>query len=541
VTSTDANESTSAISLITAAADALKGRRDEVNRLNVFPVPDGDTGTNMSLTMDSVMAEVAKLGVDASLEEICHAVTHSSLMGARGNSGVILSQILRGLCEPLVSAERIDAALISECLDRAVSVAFQAVRRPVEGTILTVLRDAADAARPVAEQEDADIATVLAAAVDEAYASVKRTPDLLPVLKEAGVVDAGGYGLAILMEGFADVLEGKGLRNFDVTVRSTGQMPEVGPENDWDDDEYLYCTEFLLFGQGLDREAIEDHMVSIGGSQLVVGSPEELKIHVHTDDPSQALGFALKLGEVAEVHIHNMRRQTEARSAELRAQAASTKPLGFVAVAAGSGLADILRSLGVDEIVSGGQTMNPSTAELLEAIERVPAQSVMVFPNNRNIILAANQTIGIAGKPVAVVPTTSVPQAFSALLAADPDVSLEENLAAMTQAADAVRTGEITTAIKDSKGKAGKIKAGQIIGIVDHEIEVIGSDIADVALRLLDLITEDGETVTLLGGADIDDVTLERIAADMSQAHPDLEIETHRGEQPLYPLIMAVE
>ncbi|HEY5549309.1 MAG TPA: DAK2 domain-containing protein [Coriobacteriia bacterium] len=541
MTSTDANESTSAISLITAAADALKGRRDEVNRLNVFPVPDGDTGTNMSLTMDSVMAEVAKLGVDASLEEICHAVTHSSLMGARGNSGVILSQILRGLCEPLVSAERIDAALISECLDRAVSVAFQAVRRPVEGTILTVLRDAADAARPVAEQEDADIATVLAAAVDEAYASVKRTPDLLPVLKEAGVVDAGGYGLAILMEGFADVLEGKGLRNFDVTVRSTGQMPEVGPENDWDDDEYLYCTEFLLFGQGLDREAIEDHMVSIGGSQLVVGSPEELKIHVHTDDPSQALGFALKLGEVAEVHIHNMRRQTEARSAELRAQAASTKPLGFVAVAAGSGLADILRSLGVDEIVSGGQTMNPSTAELLEAIERVPAQSVMVFPNNRNIILAANQTIGIAGKPVAVVPTTSVPQAFSALLAADPDVSLEENLAAMTQAADAVRTGEITTAIKDSKGKAGKIKAGQIIGIVDHEIEVIGSDIADVALRLLDLITEDGETVTLLGGADIDDVTLERIAADMSQAHPDLEIETHRGEQPLYPLIMAVE
>ena len=541
MTSTDANESTSAISLITAAADALKGRRDEVNRLNVFPVPDGDTGTNMSLTMDSVMAEVAKLGVDASLEEICHAVTHSSLMGARGNSGVILSQILRGLCEPLVSAERIDAALISECLDRAVSVAFQAVRRPVEGTILTVLRDAADAARPVAEQEDADIATVLAATVDEAYASVKRTPDLLPVLKEAGVVDAGGYGLAILMEGFADVLEGKGLRNFDVTVRSTGQMPEVGPENDWDDDEYLYCTEFLLFGQGLDREAIEDHMVSIGGSQLVVGSPEELKIHVHTDDPSQALGFALKLGEVAEVHIHNMRRQTEARSAELRAQAASTKPLGFVAVAAGSGLADILRSLGVDEIVSGGQTMNPSTAELLEAIERVPAQSVMVFPNNRNIILAANQTIGIAGKPVAVVPTTSVPQAFSALLAADPDVSLEENLAAMTQAADAVRTGEITTAIKDSKGKAGKIKAGQIIGIVDHEIEVIGSDIADVALRLLDLITEDGETVTLLGGADIDDVTLERIAADMSQAHPDLEIETHRGEQPLYPLIMAVE
>jgi dihydroxyacetone kinase-like predicted kinase len=282
-------------------------------------------------------------------------------------------------------------------------------------------------------------------------------------------------------------------------------------------------------------------MVSIGGSQLVVGSSEELKIHVHTDDPSKAVGYALGLGEVAEVHVHNMRRQTETRSAELRAQAASAKPLGFVAVAAGEGLAEILKSLGVDEIVSGGQTMNPSTAELLEAIERVPAQSVMVLPNNRNIILAANQTIGISGKHVAVVPTTSVPQAFSALLAADPAASLEDNLAMMTKAADVVRTGEITTAIKDSKGKAGPIAAGQIIGIVDHEIEVIGADVADVAARLLDLIAEDGETVTLLAGSDLDDVTFARIAADMAEAHPDLEIESHRGEQPLYPLIMAVE
>lgn len=531
---------TSALALITAATGALKAHRDEVNRLNVFPVPDGDTGTNMSLTMESVMTEVTKLGDIASLADICHAVTHSSLMGARGNSGVILSQILRGLCEPLACAERVDAALVSACLDRAVSVAFQAVRRPVEGTILTVLRDAAGAARPAAEQ-GGGIAAVLEAAVDEAYASVKRTPDLLPVLKEAGVVDAGGYGLAILMEGFASVLEGKSLREFDVSVAKAVATASTGPEDDWDDQEYLYCTEFLLFGGGLDRNSIEDFMVSIGGSQLVVGSSDELKIHVHTDDPSKALAFALGLGEVADVHVHNMRRQTEARSAELRAQAASNKPLGFVAVAAGTGLAEILKSLGVDEIVSGGQTMNPSTAELLEAIERVPAQSVIVLPNNRNIVLAANQTIGIAGKPVAVVPTTSVPQAFSALLAADPAASLEDNLAMMTKAADTVRTGEITTAIKDSKGKAGPIAAGQLIGIVDHEIEVIGADVTDVAARLLDLIAEDGETVTLLAGEDLDDATLARIASDMAAAHPDLEIETHRGEQPLYPLIMAVE
>ena len=530
----------SAISLISAASDALKQRRDEVNRLNVFPVPDGDTGTNMSLTMDSVTTEVGKLGSDPSLADICHAVTHSSLMGARGNSGVILSQILRGLCEPLASADHIDGALVAACFERSVAVAFQAVRRPVEGTILTVLRDAAVAAKPAADG-GADIAGVLAVAVDEAYASVTRTPDLLPVLKEAGVVDAGGYGLAILMEGFASAMQGTGLRSFDVTVSSTAAAPMSEAENDWDDDEYLYCTEFLLFGHDLDREAIEDFMVSIGGSQLVVGSTEELKIHVHTGDPSRALEHALALGEIAEVHIHNMRRQTEERAQGLRAEAEAAKPLGFVAVAAGKGMADILRSLGVDQIVSGGQTMNPSTAELLAAIDSVPARAVIVLPNNSNIVLAANQTIGIATKPVAVIPTSSIPQAFSALLAADPNASIEENVAAMTEAAEAVRTGEITTAIKDSKGKAGAIKAGQIIGIVDHEIEVIGDNVADVAARLLDVIAEDGEAVTLLAGEDLEDATLEAIASAMAAAHPDLEIETHRGEQPLYPLIMSVE
>ena len=527
-----------AVSLITAAADALKERRDEVNRLNVFPVPDGDTGTNMSLTMDSVTAEVGKLGNDASLADICHAVTHSSLMGARGNSGVILSQILRGLCEPLSCADHVDSALVAACFERSVAVAFQAVRRPVEGTILTVLRDAAEAAKPAAES-GADIGGVLEAAVDEAYESVKRTPDLLPVLKEAGVVDAGGYGLAILMEGFASAMRGTGVRSFDVTASTA--VPMTLSENDWDDQEYLYCTEFLLFGHDLDRDAIEDFMASIGGSQLVVGSADELKIHVHTDDPSRAMEHALELGEVAEVHIHNMRRQTEQRGQGLRAEAEAAKPLGFVAVAAGEGLAAILKSLGVDEIVSGGQTMNPSTAELLAAIDKVPARAVIVLPNNRNIVLAANQTIGIATKPVAVIPTTSVPQAFSALLAADPAVSIEDNVAAMTEAADAVRTGEITTAIKDSKGKAGTIKAGQLIGIVDHEIEVIGEDLADVAGRLLDLIAEDGEAVTLLAGEGLDDAKLQAIADAMASAHPDLEIETHRGEQPLYPLIMSVE
>jgi len=528
-----------AVDLVVAATAALKERREEVNRLNVFPVPDGDTGTNMSLTMDAVVSEVSKLGPDPAAAAIAHAVTHGSLMGARGNSGVILSQMLRGLCEPLAEAERVDSALVALCLERSVTVAFQAVRRPVEGTMLTVLRDMSEAATAAAAS-DADIDAVLEKVVEAAYASVKRTPDLLPVLKEAGVVDAGGYGLAILFEGFTAGLAGRGLRDFDVTV-SSAPVVATTEDNDWDDDEYLYCTEFLLHGEGLDRVEIEDYLVTIGGSQLVVGSSDQLKIHVHTDTPNLALAYTLERGEISDVHIHNMRLQTAERAETIRQEAAALKDVGFVAVAAGSGLAEILRSLGVDEVVSGGQTMNPSTAELLAAIERVPARSVVVLPDNRNIILAANQTVGIAAKPVGVVPTTSVPEAFAALLAADTFASLETNVAEMTAAAEAVTTGEITTAIKDSKGKAGAIKAGQIIGIVDHEIEVIGDDVADVAARLLDVIASGAETLTLLAGADLDDEALASITESLEAAHPELEVEAHRGEQPLYPLIMAVE
>jgi DAK2 domain fusion protein YloV len=530
----------SAVDLITAAARSLKDHRDEVNRLNVFPVPDGDTGTNMSLTMDAVLTEVGKLPPHPSMADVCQAVTHGSLMGARGNSGVILSQMLRGVCEGLAPTDHVDAQVVTEALARSVTVAFQAVRRPVEGTMLTVLRDAAEAATPPAES-GAGITTVLETAVEAAFASVRRTPDLLPVLKEAGVVDAGGYGLAILAEGFIAGLAGHEIRSFDVTVTTPAAIEELAPANDWDDTEHLYCTEFLLFGHDIDRAAVEDFMASIGGSVLAVGSANELKVHVHTDTPAKALEYALGLGEVAEVHVNNMRRQTAARKQALLAEPADLKPIGFVAVAAGQGLVDILKSLGADVVVSGGQTMNPSTAELLEAIDSVPAKSVVILPDNRNIILAANQTVGIATKPVLVVPTTSVPQAFSALLAADPDLSEDENVAAMTEAAEAVRTGEITTAIKDSKGKVGPIKAGQIIGIAEHEIEAVGSDLGEVARHLLDAIIEDGETLTLLAGADLSDADLASIAAVLSADHPELEVETHRGDQPLYPLLMAVE
>lgn len=532
--------------LIETAASALKDRRDEVNKLNVFPVPDGDTGTNMSLTMDAVVAELAKLDDDAPVADVCHAVTHGSLMGARGNSGVILSQILRGLCEVVGQASQPDPQVVADAFARSVTVAFQAVRKPIEGTMLTVLRDASEAA-PAAVAAGRDLVGVLKDVVDASYDSVRRTPDLLPVLKEAGVVDAGGFGLAILFEGFTTALAGGAVREFDGTIGAGGGvLTGFTPVDDWDDDEYLYCTEFLLFGSSLDREAVEEHLASVGGSQLAVGDSDALKVHVHTDDPGSILAYATGLGEVAEVHVNNMRRQTAARAEELRSTTSArpappVKPLGFVAVAAGKGLADILLSLGVDRVVSGGQTMNPSTAELLEAVESVPAEAVIIFPDNRNIIMAAQAMAGVASKPVGVVPTTSVPQAFSALLAADSSASLDDNIRNMTAAAASVRTGEITTAIKDSNGKSGPIKAGQVIGIADHEIEVVGDDIAEVAVRLLDVIAGDGETLTLLAGEDMSDEQAASLAERLGGLHPKMEIESHRGGQPLYPLIMAVE
>ena len=532
--------------LIETAASALKDRRDEVNKLNVFPVPDGDTGTNMSLTMDAVVAELAKLGDEAPLADVCHAVTHGSLMGARGNSGVILSQILRGLCEVVSQSSQPDPQVVADAFARSVTVAFQAVRKPIEGTMLTVLRDASEAA-PAAVAAGCDLVGVLKDVVDASYDSVRRTPDLLPVLKEAGVVDAGGFGLAILFEGFTTALAGGAVREFDGTIGAGGGvLTGFTPVDDWDDDEYLYCTEFLLFGSSLDREAVEQHLASVGGSQLAVGDSDALKVHVHTDDPGSILAYATGLGEVAEVHVNNMRRQTAARAEELRSTTSArpappVKPLGFVAVAAGKGLADILLSLGVDRVVSGGQTMNPSTAELLEAVESVPAEAVIIFPDNRNIIMAAQAMAGVASKPVGVVPTTSVPQAFSALLAADSSASMDDNIRNMTAAAASVRTGEITTAIKDSNGKSGPIRAGQIIGIADHEIEVVGDDLAEVAVRLLDVIAGDGETLTLLAGEDMSDEQAASLAERLGGLHPEMEIESHRGGQPLYPLIMAVE
>lgn len=532
--------------LVSAAASALKERAEEVNRLNVFPVPDGDTGTNMALTMDAVVAELTQLPANTDIATYCQGVTHASLMGARGNSGVILSQILRGVCEVVANSSADPSETIAAALERATAVAFQAVRKPVEGTMLTVLKDAGIAAR-AAVDEGAELDDVIDSTLQATVDSVRRTPELLPVLKENGVVDAGGFGLAILAEGLVAAVRGTDIDEDLLESMDSGAVPALSviPEDDWDDDEYLYCTEFLLIGEDLDRGAIEQFVGEMGGSELVVGEESTLKIHVHTNDPGAVISHMTVRGEVAEVHINNMRQQTEARAESLRAEGpeerSPAKPVGFVAVGVGEGIKEILTSLGVDFVVNGGQTMNPSTAELLEAVEAVPAEAVVVLPNNKNIQMAAQQLPDVSERPVAVIPTTSVPEAFAALLAFDPETPFDEVSEQMTAAAATVKTGEVTTAIKDSTWKEGAITEGQVIGIADHEIEVVGDDVVAVAIELAGLLAPEGDTMTILGGEELDPDELERLADELARRHPELEVEHHVGGQPLYPVVLSVE
>lgn len=533
------------VNAIAAAAKALAARKEEINRLNVFPVPDGDTGTNMSLTLAMVVENLVKLPIGATDEDRRRAITSGALMGARGNSGVITSQIMRGLCEGVANHTQFDLVAIDDAFDRAVEVAFNAVRKPVEGTILTVLRDTASAAHK-ARKKKMELEEGLRFIVGESYASVQRTPDLLPVLKENGVVDAGGFGLAIFFDSFVSALTGRSdvLGDELAFARTAAPKVEIEQINDWEGSAYMYCNEFLVDSETLDPEEALDFLHTMGDCELCVGSTPKFKVHVHSNTPDKVLAYFLERGQISEVFIHNMKLQSEERSAKLeQEQAEEVKPIGFVAVAAGSGNAAILESLGVDYVVSGGQTMNPSTKELLDAVNSVNADKVIILPNNSNIIMAAQSCSDVSEKPCAVVPTKSVPEAFSALFAFDEMASLEENVEAMTEARGEVKTGEVTRAIKDSKDVHGNpIHDGDVIGIADGELEVVSDSIEDATLRVLEVLeAEDADTLTILAGEDYSDEAFEALIGRIEEAYEDLGIDSHRGEQPLYPIILSVE
>lgn len=535
------------INAIAAASKQLSARKDEINRLNVFPVPDGDTGTNMSLTLESVVSNLAKLPIGASDDQIRKAITTGGLMGARGNSGVITSQILRGACEGMATQEGLNSsAALEVALAKAQEVAFQAVRKPAEGTILTVLKDSAAAAK-YARKKKMTLDEAMQYVVEEAYASVQRTPDLLPVLKENGVVDSGGFGLAILLDGFVASLLGKEGEMHDELAYARDAQPKVEIEqvNDWEGSAYTYCNEFLVDSDTLDREEALNFLSTMGDCELCVGENPKFKVHVHSNTPDKVLAYFLERGQIFEVFIHNMKLQSEERSEKLAAEQspAEHKALGLVAVAAGEGNAKILESLGVDVVVSGGQTMNPSTKDLLDAAATLNADSIIFLPNNKNIIMAAQSACELSEVPSAVVPTRSVPEAFAALFGLDASASLEENVESMTEAFSETKTGEVTTAIKDSHDDEGNaIKDGDVIGITGGSIKVVGSDVLDVVMSLLDKMeAEDADTITLLAGEDLSEEDFEYLQQRVEEAYDDVELDAHVGGQPLYPVVFSVE
>jgi len=545
-----------------AAAKVVADKSEEINKLNVFPVPDGDTGTNMSLTLGTVVREVEMLPAGASMDDIAKAITHGSLMGARGNSGVITSQILRGIAEGLCDAKdqgNPSPADIAHAFRRGVKVAFKAVRKPVEGTILTVLKDVSAKADQL-ERSKMSCTEVLDALVVEAYESVARTPDLLPVLKENGVVDSGAYGFATFLEGFVNAVEGKGeLTEFKTTIDTSDahaladSRVAIELNDDWEGSEYRYCNEFLFHAEKpFDADDALTYLATLGDCELVVGSYPDFKVHVHSNEPNRVLECMLGYGQIFEVFIHNMDLEVKDRTAKIAADKAAgeagakpRKPLGFVAVAAGSGEESILESLGVDVVVSGGQTMNPSTADILAAVESCNSDNVIVMPNNGNIRMAAEAAASACEtSKVAVIPTKSVLQAFSAMFSADVEGSLEDNVEAMTEALADIRDGEVTTAVRASSAADGSpIHAGDIMGIEGGAIVVVGTDVEKVTIELVNKMQEDeeGDTLTILAGADMDDEAFGRLISAIEEVQPDLEIDSHRGEQPLYPVIFSIE
>ena len=542
------------------AASAVADKAEEINKLNVFPVPDGDTGTNMSLTLASVVKELASLSVDADMDDIAGAITHGSLMGARGNSGVITSQILRGVAEGLKEAsDPVTSSDIAFAFRRAVKVAFQAVRKPIEGTILTVLRDVSTKADEC-ERERLTAEETLDALVVEAYQSVARTPDLLPVLKENGVVDSGAFGFAIFLENFVAAALGRTskVEGFSATFEADADSARAGAldrvkieaNDDWEGSEYRYCNEFLFKAEKpFDEDETLKFLASMGDCELLVGAYPDYKVHVHSNTPNLVLEHMLQYGQVYEVFIHNMDLEVAQRTAKIHADQeaaqAERKPLGFVAVAAGSGEGEILESLGVDVIVSGGQTMNPSTADLLDAVSHVNADAVVILPNNGNIRMAAEAAASACtDKQVAVVPTKTVPQAFSAMFAVMEDAPLDEVVESMTEALEDVRDGEVTRAVRDSQASDGSpIHDGDVMGIIAGSIDIVGSDVKQVTLECINRMQEDeeGDSLTILAGEELSDEEFQDILDAIEEAQPDLEIDSHRGEQPLYPIIFSIE
>jgi hypothetical protein len=527
--------------VVTTYRDALRSHQEELNRLNVYPVPDGDTGTNMALTLESVCSEV---GDRTRMVDVCKAMTHGSLMGARGNSGVILSQILRGLADVFTSLPAVGAEQLTEGLRRGCDAAYQAVMRPVEGTILTVVRSAAEAAESTRSNGAGALSRMLDLASTAANDAVKRTPELLPVLKDAGVVDAGGRGFALLLDAFLHVVEGRPLPEPEVVATPA----VVAAHHDGTDLASLrYEVMFLLEADDATIPALKSTWSGIGDSIVVTGGDGLWNCHVHTDDIGAAIEAGVEAGRPSKIRVTDLIEQVDeeqwVRDAGANTQsAAEPVTTAVVAVAVGDGLQRLLRSVGVQQVVAGGQSMNPSTAQILEAVDATAADAVVVLPNNKNIVAVAEQVDELTERQVGVVPTHAVVEALSALVAYDPDAALETNVTAMRDAASRVRAGEVTQAVRDSVAECGPITQGDWIALTRDGIVLTASTPVDAAAGLVgQLVDEDSELVTIVIGAEANTGDTAKLRDQIELAHPHVELEVHAGDQPLYPYLIGVE
>lgn len=552
--------------MVYLGAKKLHSNAKAVDSLNVFPVPDGDTGTNMNLTLTSGVDELSRKE-SVRISDAAAALAKGLLMGARGNSGVILSQLFRGFSKSVSGKDSINARQFADALKAGVDSAYQAVMKPVEGTILTVAREAADLAVRLAKSTD-DIVYLMEKTYEQAKISLSRTPDLLPVLKEVGVVDSGGQGLLFIYEGFLRALRGEAVLEQEERLNTPVSQIDLDALVEehhhaqlhlkTEDIHFGYCTEFMihikhsteLHKKPFSEMAFRNQLDKMGDSLLVVSDDELVKVHIHAEEPGKVLNYAQQFGSLHRLKIENMREQhanilrEEEEKANGSHAALSNKqvPFGFIAVATGEGIAEIFRSLGVQSIVEGGQTMNPSTEDFVKAMEALPADNIIILPNNSNIIMAAEQAAQMAEKPIAVIPTKSVPQGMAALVAFNGGASLEENREAMTTAIASVKTGQVTHAVRDTKMGDVEIKEGDYIGIAEKEIVTSQADMMGTAKALLrSLVDEDTAIVTIIIGEGATQEQAEALALLLSADFPDAEVEIHSGGQPLYPFIFAVE
>lgn len=537
-----------------SGAKNLEAKKEWINELNVFPVPDGDTGTNMTLTIMSAASEVNAIE-EPTMKTLAKAISSGSLRGARGNSGVILSQLLRGFTKGIENQEEINAVTFARAFEKGVETAYKAVMKPKEGTILTVAKGAAQKAVEIAE-DSGDLESFFTDVLKEAEDVLARTPEMLPVLKEAGVVDSGGQGLVEVLRGAFDGYLGKEINlEFEKPKTSLSLSKPVSQEESHI--KFGYCTEFIIM---LDKEfpekeelAFKDYLMSIGDSLVVVADDEIVKVHVHTNAPGDAIQKALTYGQLSNMKIDNMRLEHHEKvikeSEKLAAQQAAQKKeepqkeVGFISVSVGEGMGDIFRELGADYLIEGGQTMNPSTEDVLKAISQVNAKNIFIFPNNKNIILAANQARDLTeDKNIVVVPTKTIPQGITALISFVPDKSVEENTAQMLEAMANVKTGQVTYAVRDTKIDDKEIRQGDIMGIGDKGILAVGQDIQQVALQMVqEMADEDAELISVYYGSDVSKDQAQILCQKLEESYPDFDVELNDGGQPIYYYVISVE